>query len=250
VDLAAACKIVAPAHQGAIRLGCSRPTRGMAIEEHDFALSRRGLRPSFCANHPRTNRGRRESRVLDAPAASRAKVIKHTSVVTTGSPEIPSLPCAMVLTAYFALSPVTGLVCHRRSRIQPATLTPASGRQDHTTSPSASASLVLRRQSVHRIPPNVRDDGQRPSLGRDGGSCRSDLPDGLSEIFLQMGLDSKSPTAADLPVGQITARARRKGRHDSARMPRSFSLNSHSRDPDCNRPRFPTIGAKPWQSQQ
>ena len=249
MDLAAACKIVAPAHQGAIRLGCSRPTRGMAIEEHGFALSRRNA-PELLREPPSKEQRRRESRVLDAPAASRAKVIKHPGVVTTGSPEIPSLPCAMVLTAYFALSPVTGLSCHRRSRIQPATLTPASGRQDHTTSPSASASLVLRRQSVHRIPPNVRDDGQRPSLGRDGGSCRSDLPDGLSEIFLQMGLDSKSPTAADLPDGQITARARRKGRHDSARMPWSFSLNSHSRDPDCNRPWFPTIGAKPLQSQQ
>src|ERR1700722_8144327 len=28
----------------------------------------------------------------------------------------PGLPCAMVLTVYFALSPVTGLSCHRRSQ--------------------------------------------------------------------------------------------------------------------------------------
>src|ERR1035438_9560322 len=41
---------------------------------------------------------------------------KHTSIVTTGSPEIPGLPCAMVLTVSFVLSPVTGLFCHRRSR--------------------------------------------------------------------------------------------------------------------------------------
>jgi hypothetical protein len=32
-------------------------------------------------------------------------------------------------------------------------LTPASGRQDHTTSPSAIAALVLRRHRVHCIPP-------------------------------------------------------------------------------------------------
>src|ERR1700729_1696556 len=45
----------------------------------------------------------------------------------------------MVLTAYFALSPVTGLSCHRRLAELPLrSLTPASGRQDHTTSPSAS----------------------------------------------------------------------------------------------------------------
>ena len=28
----------------------------------------------------------------------------------------PGLPCAMVLTAYFVLSPATGLFCHRRLR--------------------------------------------------------------------------------------------------------------------------------------
>jgi hypothetical protein len=39
--------------------------------------------------------------------------------------------------------PVTGLVCHRRQRKLPsADLTPASERQDHTTSPSAAASFV------------------------------------------------------------------------------------------------------------
>jgi hypothetical protein len=34
-------------------------------------------------------------------------------------------------------------------------LTPASGRQDHTISPSASATLVSRSFRVHRIPPRV-----------------------------------------------------------------------------------------------
>src|SRR5712664_889388 len=59
----------------------------------------------------------------------------------------------MVLTVSFVLSPVTGLFCHRRPRIKvlskpgwadatSANLTPASGRQDHTTSPYAATSLV------------------------------------------------------------------------------------------------------------
>jgi hypothetical protein len=40
----------------------------------------------------------------------------------------------------YVLSPATGLFCHRRPRkLLPANLTPASGRQDHTTSPSASS---------------------------------------------------------------------------------------------------------------
>jgi hypothetical protein len=44
------------------------------------------------------------------------KVKKHTSVITTGTPNWSGLPCALVLTAYNVLSPVTGLFCHRRLR--------------------------------------------------------------------------------------------------------------------------------------
>jgi hypothetical protein len=52
--------------------------------------------------------------------------------------------------------------------ISPANLTPASGRQNHTTSPSASARFVKRAAHVHRIPPHVRDDRETPlALGRD-----------------------------------------------------------------------------------
>src|SRR6266576_4899658 len=65
----------------------------------------------------------------------------------------PAFPHAMVLTVSFVLSSVTGLFCHRRQRIcgssapgradlPSANLTPASGRQDHTTSPYAATSFV------------------------------------------------------------------------------------------------------------
>ena len=37
------------------------------------------------------------------------------------------------------------------------------GRQDHTLLPYASVALRLRNVSVHCSPPNVRDDGRRPS---------------------------------------------------------------------------------------
>jgi hypothetical protein len=69
----------------------------------------------------------------------------------------------MILTAYFALSPVIGLFCHRRWRKLPtANLTPASRRQDHTTSPSASQRVRQSAARVHRIPPRVRDDRDTP----------------------------------------------------------------------------------------
>jgi hypothetical protein len=85
-------------------------------------------------------RGRRECGANDAPAASRAIKTKHTSVVTTVTPETSGIPRAMVLTASFVLSPGTGLSCPRRPQDHRlAGLTPASGRQDHTTSPYAAA---------------------------------------------------------------------------------------------------------------
>jgi hypothetical protein len=43
-----------------------------------------------------------------------------------------------------------------------ADVAPASGRQDHTTSPSASGAFVLRAIRVHRSPPHVRDDRETP----------------------------------------------------------------------------------------
>ena len=49
----------------------------------------------------------------DAPAAPCA-LVESTWVVTTGSPDQSGFPRTMVLTAYFVLSPVTGLFCHRR----------------------------------------------------------------------------------------------------------------------------------------
>jgi hypothetical protein len=41
---------------------------------------------------------------------------KAYELVTTGSPKHSGIPCAMVLAAYSALSPVIGLCCHRHRR--------------------------------------------------------------------------------------------------------------------------------------
>src|SRR4051794_31118777 len=99
--------------------------------------SRNAIAPELCRLAP-PDEGRGECRVLDAPAVSRAKVCREH---TRSSPWVhrtdPAFPHAMVLTASFVISPVIGLGCHRRLRFVSANLTPASRRQDHTTSPSA-----------------------------------------------------------------------------------------------------------------
>jgi hypothetical protein len=79
----------------------------------------------------------------------------------------PAFPDAMVLTVSFVLSPVIGLVCHRHLRkLSSANLTPASRRQDHTTSPSASRRSRLWRHPRPSHPaPYVRDDRDTPLSG-------------------------------------------------------------------------------------
>ena len=79
---------------------------------------------------------------------------KHTSVVTTGTPQSADIPCALVLTAYNVLSPATNSSCHRRRRIkvcQPgralrtsADLTPATGARTTRSCRPQLAPLVLR----------------------------------------------------------------------------------------------------------
>jgi hypothetical protein len=84
----------------------------------------------------------------------------------------------MVLTAYFVLSPATGLFCHRRradTSAQLDTSVGVSGPHDFAVRLELRSSA--RRQSVHRIPhPTFVTTAKRPSYrGRDGAESAADL---------------------------------------------------------------------------
>jgi hypothetical protein len=131
------------------------------------AFSRR-LAPEFCQSLPLSeNRGRRECRAPDSARSLVCEMKKAHKRSHHGHTGTPSIPRAMVLTVSFALSSVTGLSCHRRlAKLPPRDLTPASGRQDHTTSPSAGNALVSSAARVHRIPPPTSVTiAKRPSRG-------------------------------------------------------------------------------------
>jgi hypothetical protein len=106
-----------------------------------FAISRRDCARGLHEFCPSEARGRREDRVRAAPAVSHARCTKQNAHEHTGSAETLRPSLRNGFTAYNGLSPVTGLFCHRRSQeASPLkNLTPASGRQDHTTSPYALA---------------------------------------------------------------------------------------------------------------
>jgi hypothetical protein len=165
-----------------------------------YPHSRRALRPSRCKNSsPSKERGRRECRVRAAPAVSCAMCTRSAHTSIQGSGGNPTFPAQWLYGLYralpgdeFILSPsLTNLWnCETRLGSQHLRrLDTSNGCQDHTVLPYAIASFVCVPSIAHGRPalrsrlradaaastasrPNVRDDGQRPSSGRDG----NDLP--------------------------------------------------------------------------
>jgi hypothetical protein len=183
-----------------LRIPAARSARG--VQNHS-PLKTEGVGNAGCPMHPQP-RVRNET--------------KHTSVVTTGSPGSPGIPARNGFNGLFRALPgerirlvtVIGGLRFCQTRSDPTRLrkfSTSNGCQDHTVLPSANSvcrphavyrsrgssrpaiTSRARRCRVHRIPPRVNDDGQRPSVGRDGGGYRSDLGERGTEIFLQMGLD-------------------------------------------------------------
>ena len=171
--------------------------------EHASTFPRRGWRPS-CAETFALKRGRGECRVPSAPAASCAHGSgKCTRVFTASSPESPGIPARNGFNVSFALSPVTGLSCHRRLRSclrQLDASVGASGPHDFSVRLARRSSCVAKASIASRT--NVRDDAYAPLVGRDGGINNAASSKSRSEIFFEMGLDTKSRRQ---PVGQITA---------------------------------------------
>ena len=145
-----------------LRSGADAPSRNDG--GYASAISRLDA-PEVCQEFPCAPlRGRGEYRVHAAPAFSCANVHKRNAHEHTGSAEaIRHSPrngfngFLRALPGDRAFLPPSSL----RSLL-PRNLTPASGRQDHTTSPSASRAVRYRRISVHRIPLRDRDDHESP----------------------------------------------------------------------------------------
>jgi hypothetical protein len=137
--------------------------------------SRGTLRPSFTKSFARKTKGAvpsqeggRESRVRAAPAISCAKAERKTHTSIQVQRKQSGLPCAMVL-RLISCSP------WRPAFLSPSSprslllknLTPASGRRDHTTSPSALTPFVKGVFASTASRPASVTIASRPSVGRD-----------------------------------------------------------------------------------
>src|SRR5882724_3029933 len=159
---------------------------------------------------PSKHRGRGERRMPVAPAASCALVVVERTRVTTSTPESPGVPARNGFNGFLRALPGDRALLPPShadmflskpgwADLNSANLTPASGRQDHTTSPYAATSLVRSPLIAHRpfanppCDPIARKTLPRPPhpiptfvtimirpSSRDGMTriCRDDLPDG------------------------------------------------------------------------
>ena len=116
-------------------------------------------------------RGRRESRVRAAPAVSCAKCAKQIRTrAYRFSGEHPAFPAQWFYGLLRALPGDRAFLPPSPREPCPHDLTPASGRQNHTTSPSASALFVKSASASIASRADVRDDRDTPLLwARDSG---------------------------------------------------------------------------------
>jgi hypothetical protein len=168
-----------------------------------------------------------------APAASCALCIGRTHTSNNEYTGTPGIPARNGFTAYVALSPVTGLFCHRRLRISGLSApgradlpsreldasVGASGPHDFAVRSNISRQRAVDRSQVPKNPPcdpiarktlprpphpvpYVRDDRETPlCVGRDSETHRDVSTCHGSEIFLQRGLDTPVNKPPD---GQIS----------------------------------------------
>src|SRR5947209_14359403 len=117
----------------------------------------------------------------------------------------PAFP-ARWFTTYSVLSPVIGLGCHRRkrNRFRPLDASiEASGPHDFAVRIRCCSSAARPRPS-HPAPRFVTLRNA-PRSEQDGSIARFDLPDGESQIFLPMGLDSNFGRQVICPSGKSAA---------------------------------------------
>src|SRR3979411_467561 len=145
------------------------------------------MRPDCCACHPRPIEGAGNAGCALHPRSRVQTCTKKRTRAYRFSGGIPAFP-AQWFTAYSALSPVTGLFLPPSLALLSASLTPASGCQDHTASPSARVTLVSRNVRVHRIPPRVRDDREPPLSSGETGEVKSVIcPTAKAKYFCAKG---------------------------------------------------------------
>jgi hypothetical protein len=102
---------------------------------------------------------------------SRVRKVESTRVSHHGYAGTPGIPARNGFNGFLRALPGDRAFLPPSPADVAASLTPASGRQDHTSSPSASGAPVLRTVRVHCIPPASVTIAIRPSSGTRRRGC-------------------------------------------------------------------------------
>jgi len=157
-----------------LSINFKEPRRHRSNSEHDLAFPRRDA-PEFMHEFLRP-KGRGATRKGGAGATqgergmpgarctrSRACSVESTRVSHHGCTGSPGIPARNGFNGFLRNLPGDrALLSPSPAEISSADLTPASRRQDHTTSPSASAPFVKSASASTASHPNVRDDRDTP----------------------------------------------------------------------------------------
>jgi hypothetical protein len=157
---------IARSKPGDDSMGCNR--FDFRSVEVTTSRSRGAMRPNFAGFIRPRKQGRRECRTLGASAAACAVVVSTRVSHHGHAGNVRHSPRDGV-TAYAALPGDRACLPPSPANIMLANLTPASGRQDHTSLPSALAPFVSGTSASIASRTNVRDDRDTPLLwARDG----------------------------------------------------------------------------------
>ena len=156
--------------------------------KYDFAISRRDA-SEFCNNLP-------PRRAWGMPGAQCTRSLVCAVVVQDAHEysqrshrKSPGIPARNGFNGLFRALPGDRAFLSPSSADTSANLTPASRRQDHTTSPSALALFVKSAAASIASNPASVTIAIRPSSGVDGCGYKSDLGFRKTRIFFQTGLD-------------------------------------------------------------
>ena len=120
---------------------------------------------------------------------SRACRVESTRVSHHGCTGEPGIPARDGVNGFLRALPGDRLFCHRRFATRLRNLTPASRRQDHTTSPSAFAPFVKSASASTASRPASVTIASRPSGGTRRAQDANDLGVAKSRIFFAIHLD-------------------------------------------------------------
>src|SRR4051794_40700649 len=159
---------------------------------------------------------------------------KAYELVTTGKPDDPAFPHAMVLTVSFVISPVIGLVCHRR-------LARLSAKLDASVEASGPHDFAVRVQHRSSAVPTIASIASRPASVTIASAPWWDETTQLGRCFAS----ARNPFIFLIGAGQVFCPLRQNHRRPAREQEKLQLLTMHTAPRPCRRSRGSRLRTRP-----